>query len=193
MVTSKPTNTEVPAFRTITNPVSNDKVVFLETSRESNGRHTLLEITLAAKGGSFLRCYENFSEELLCLEGELSVQIGNRTSQLMPGHSATASARRKHRFFNHTSEPCRFQCRITPGCPGIEQSLQITYGLIRAGKANAHGVPRNLFERSYLMMISGTCLPGWMAALQPVLPWLAKQAIHNGRAADLQRRYFTVW
>lgn len=179
--------------RTIVNPISGNEVIFLETCRETDGHHTALQIRLAARSSSSPRCHENSSQELRCLEGELQVHIGNKVTRLLAGETATVPARRKHRFVNHTPVPCHFQCWIMPGFPGFEQFLQITYGLARAGKTTRRGIPRNLFELSYLLMISGTCLPGWLAALQPMLPWLGKRAIHNGMAAELQRRYFTIW
>jgi quercetin dioxygenase-like cupin family protein len=181
------------ASRTIINPILKDEVVFLETSHESNGRHTLVEVTLSASGGNPLHFHEGFSEEFTCLEGELSIQLDDQTIRLQPGESATAPALSKHRFFNQSKESCRFQCRITPGCPGFEQTLQITYGLARDGQSNAQGMPKSLYALGYTVMISGTCLTGTMSVLQPVLNWLGRQAIKKGIAAELQRRYITIW
>lgn len=189
-VLSRPAST---ATRTITNPVLKDEVIFLETSRESNNYHTLVDVLLSAGGGNPLHYHEDFSEEFICLEGELSIQLGNQIIRLKPGDSAIAPARSKHRFFNQSNEPCRFQCRITPGFPGFEQSLQIAYGLVRDGKSTAQGIPKNLFELGYTTMISGTYLTGSMAIFQPLLNWLGRQALKNGVAADLQRRYLTIW
>lgn len=181
------------ALRTITNPILHDEVVFLETSRETNGRYTLVEVSLAAGGGNPLHYHEDFAEAFTCVEGELSLQVDQQIIRLQPGESATAPAKSKHRFFNQTNKPCRFLCRIEPGCPGFEQFLQLTYGLARDGKANAQSAPKNPYELGYLIMISGTYLTGWMSLLQPLLRWLGKRAIQKGIAADLQRRYLTIW
>lgn len=179
--------------RTIINPVLKDEVIFLETSRESNGAQTLVEVTLAAGGGNPLHYHEDFSEEFTCLEGELSIQLGQQIIRLKPGESATAPAFSKHRFFNQIQQPCRFRCRIAPGCPGFEQTLQIMYGLARDGQSNAHGIPKSPYALGYTVMIGGTYMTGWMALLQPVLHWLGRQAVRKGIAAELQRRYLTVW
>ncbi|GAB3507648.1 hypothetical protein GCM10027341_42550 [Spirosoma knui] len=179
--------------RTIINPILKDEVVFLETSRESNDYHTLVEVTLSAGGGNPLHYHDDFAEEFTCLEGELSLQVGNQILRLNPGESATAPIGSKHRFFNQSSQSCRFQCRIAPGCPGFEQTLQITYGLARDGQSNAQGMPKSLYALGYTVMISGTYLTGWMAVMQPLLNWLGRQAIKKGIAAELQRRYCTIW
>ncbi|MBD2699800.1 cupin domain-containing protein [Spirosoma sp. BT702] len=193
MQTTKTTATASAKSRTITNPVLKDEVIFLETSRESNGYHTLVEVTLAAGGENPLHYHEDFSEEFTCLEGELSIQVGNEIIRLQPGESATASAYSKHRFFNQSKHSCRFQCRIAPGCPGFEQTLQIMYGLARDGQTNAQGAPKSIYALGYTVMISGTYMTGWMAILQPMLHWFGRQALKKGIAAELQRRYLTIW
>ncbi len=179
--------------RTVINPIMKDEVTFLETSRESGGRHTLVGVRLAPGGGVDLHYHNDFAEEFICLEGELSIQLGDQIHRLSPGESATAPARVKHRFFNQSEQSCRFQCRIAPGFAGFEQSIQIAYGLVRDGKTTTQGIPKHPFALGYVVMISGTYLTGWMAALQPLMNWLGQQAIKRGIAAELQRRYMTIW
>lgn len=193
MQTATPPRSALTASRTITNPLLKDEVTFLETSRESDGRHTLVNVLLSAGGGNPLHYHDAFTEEFVCQEGELSIQLGHQIIRLKPGESAVAPARSRHRFFNSSDQPCRFQCRIVPGFPGFEQSLQIAYGLARDGKTTAQGTPKNPFELGYLALISGTCLTGAIGLLQPLLSWLGRQAIRRGLAAELQRRYLTAW
>lgn len=193
MTTATTTVPKNLASRTVTNPIYNDAVTFLETNRESNGYHTLVEVVLAPKSGNPLHFHKDFSEEFTCVEGELSIQLGKEIIRLKPGETAVAPALSHHRFFNQTDKPCKFRCRIAPGCLGFEQMIQIGYGLARDGKVNAQGMPKNPFEMGYLMTVSGTCLIGWMSVLQPLLSWLGRQAVKKGIAADLQRRYMTIW
>ena len=181
-----------PASRTITNPILKDEVTFLETSHESNGRHSLVEVLLSPGGGNPVHYHNDFSEEFVCLEGELSIQLNKQIIRLKPGESATAPVHTPHRFFNQSSRPCRFQCRITPGFPGFEQFLQIVYGLAHDGKVSAQAMPKNPYELGYLILISGTYMTGLMAVVQPVLTWLGGRAIKKGIGADLQRRYITI-
>ncbi|MEZ0612028.1 cupin domain-containing protein [Fibrella sp. WM1] len=192
MQTTKAPATASVNSRTITNPILKDEVVFLETSRESNGYYTLVEVSLAAGGGNPLHYHDAFSEEFTCLEGELSIQVGDHVVRLKPGESATAPAHSKHRFFNQSNQACRFQCRISPSCPGFEQTLQIMYGLARDGQTNGQGMPKSMYALGYTVLISGTYLTGWMSVMQPLLHWFGKQAIKKGIAADLQRRYVTI-
>ena len=189
--TTRSTRASIKA-RTIVNPVQQDEVTFLETSRESNHSQTLVEVLLAPGGGNPLHYHETFSEEFTCLEGVLSLEVDGRIIHLQPGESATAVIGSKHRFFNESGQPCRFRCRIAPGCPGFEQVLQIGYGLARDGKANTQGAPKSPYALGYMILASDTCLTGWMAVMQPLLRWLGRQAIKKGIVADWQRRYVTI-
>ena len=182
----------LPLRRTITNPILKDEVTFLETSRESKGRHSLVEVLLVPGGGTPLHYHRDFSEEFICLEGELSIQLDKQILRLKPGESATAPVKSLHRFFNQSTQPCRFECRITPGFPGFEEFLQIVYGLAQDGKVSAQAMPKNPFELGYVILISGTYMTGLMAVFQPVLSWLGRQAIKKGIGAELQRRYITI-
>ena len=178
--------------RTITNPILKDKVTFLETSQESNGRHSLVEVFLSPGGGNPVHYHRDFSEEFVCLEGELSIQLDKQIIRLEPGESATVPVNRPHRFFNQSLQPCRFECRITPGFPGFEQFLQIVYGLAHDGQVNGQAMPKNPFALGYVILISGTYMTGLMAVLQPLLTWLGHQAIKKGLSNELQHRYITI-
>lgn len=179
--------------RTITNPLLKDEVVFLETSRETGGRHTLVEVSLAAGAGNPLHYHDSFAETFTCVSGELSIELNGQIIRLSPGQTATAPARSKHRFFNQSHAECRFQCQIAPGCPGFEQTLQITYGMARDGKTNKQGVPQSPMILGYMFLISGTRLTGIMSLVEPLLRWLGRRAIAKGIAAELQQQYITIW
>ncbi|GAB3926347.1 cupin domain-containing protein [Larkinella terrae] len=190
---TKPPRAGPIAPRTITNPILKEATIFLEISRESGGCHTLVDVLLSPGAGNPMHYHDDFSEEFTCLEGELSIQFEKQVIRLQPGESVLAPAQSKHRFFNQSGTFCRFQCRFTPGFPGFEQALQISYGLARDGKTTARGMPKNPYAIGYLVLISRTYLTGGIALFQPLLTWLGRRAIKNGVAAELQRRYLTVW
>lgn len=187
-----PVSAASPTPRTITNPILKDEVTFLQTSQETSGRYSLVEVLLAPAGGNPLHYHREFSEEFVCLEGELSVELEKQIIRLKPGESAMVAVGKPHRFFNQSDQPCRFECRITPGFPGFEQFLQIVYGLAHDRQVNGQAMPKNPFALGYVLLISGTYMSGLMAALQPVLSWLGRQAIKRGLGDALQQRYITI-
>jgi mannose-6-phosphate isomerase-like protein (cupin superfamily) len=175
--------------RTIYNPVQRDTVEFLETSAETNGRHTRVAVTLAPGGGVALHYHKTYAEHFACLEGVLSVQIAQETVHLQPGQQATAAAGVIHRFFNATTAECRFECLIAPGRPGFEQVLQIGYGLARDGKTDKSGRPKSLVITAWLLLVSEMQLPGWYTLLERGLLWLARRRATQRVGQELIARY----
>ena len=56
--------------RTFVNPAINDAATFMETSSETNGAYTLVEITLGKSDGPPLHYHKTFSEKF---EGNKSI------------------------------------------------------------------------------------------------------------------------
>lgn len=180
------------ASRTIYNPIQKDYVTFLETTEETNGKHTLVEVILAAGGGNGIHYHKTYEERFECVEGELKVQVGKAIYTLYPGDVITAKPYDLHRFFNESSESCRFTVTVTPGCRGFEESLQIAYGLARDGKCTKKGVPSTLDHLAILLMLSESNLPGWQSILEKVLHWVGKKADKKGVKAELRKQYVTI-
>lgn len=176
--------------RTIYNPVQKDRVTFIETVSETRGKHTLVEVELAARGGVGLHYHKTYSETFQCLEGELKVQLDKEivtlTSNDLP---ATASPGVLHRFFNTSTASCRFRVTISPGCKGFEESLQIAYGLARDGKTNNKGLPKQLSHVALLLLLSESKLTGWRAVLEKGLLWVGKRAERKGLTQKLRDEY----
>lgn len=186
-------NTQRSGSRTIHHPVINDHVTFVRTARESGFNHTWVEVILAPGRGVHLHYHQGHDETFMCLEGQLSLQVGVKELTLKPGQYASVIAGRPHRFFNNTSQPCRFKCVISPGSPAFEQTLQIVYGLANDGKCSPEtGAPGNWLIRAYTYALAGSKLAGPMAVLNPVIQWLYHRAVSTGIAARLQQQYVKI-
>lgn len=179
--------------RTIHNPVIQDWLTFLETSGESGGHRSLLEIELAPGGGNGLHIHRGFAERFEVLEGELGVQLGRGRHRLHPGQSLLAPAGVPHRFFNATAAPARFRVELTPGHDGFEKALRIAYGLAADGLADARGMPRRLAHLALLVEMGDTAVAGPAALLMPLFRWVARRARARGVEAELLRRYCVPW
>ena len=175
--------------RRIYSPVQKDAAIFLETSEESGGRRTLVEVELAPGGGNESHKHLSFSERFVCVEGELTVRVDGLLHVLHPGDEATAEAGAIHAFANETEDPVRFQVELAPGHRGFEQALQIGYGLARDGLTNDKGIPKNLTQLAVLMELSETRVVGPIRALAPVLKLLARWGRRRGADAALAGRY----
>ncbi len=65
--------------RTVTNPISGEKVTFICTAAETKGLKSVIEIELQPKGEGLPPHYHKaYSETFRILEGEVSLQIGEK-------------------------------------------------------------------------------------------------------------------
>jgi len=178
--------------RTIYNPIQKDYVTFLETSKETNGKHTLVDVVMAAGGGNGAHYHKTYAERFECLEGELKVQVGKTVHTLYPGDIIVAKPLDLHRFFNDSKEPCRFKVTISPGCKGFEETLQIAYGLVRDGRTNKKGMPAKLDHLAVILTLSESNLPGWQSILEKGLRWIGKRAEKKGVVEELRKQYVMI-
>lgn len=175
--------------RRIYSPVQKDAATFLETSAATNGRRTLLEIELAPGGGNSLHYHTTFVERFEVLEGELHLQLGKTIQTLHPTQAAVVPINTLHRFFNPTNQMTRFLVEFQPGHTGMEQILQIVYGLAADGKTNQRGIPTNLYHLAVILTLGDTGITGPLGLLRPVFGLLAARARKLGIEQELIQRY----
>lgn len=175
--------------RRIYNPAQKDFVTFLQTSEETGGKFTLVEVELAPKGGVGIHYHKTYSEKFDCVEGQLKVQAGRRTYTLGPGETVIAQPFVNHRFFNTSGSTVKFRVELRPGSRGFEQSLQVGYGLARDGQTNSKGFPKSSLALAWLFEISESNLPGWRSIFEFILRRQAVKARRIGLDKQLIEKY----
>ena len=175
--------------RRIYSPVQKDAAIFVETSEESGGRHSLFEIELAAGGGNNAHCHLTYAERFVAVEGELTVYVDGLEHALKPGDEAVAAPGVLHNFANDTDELVRFRVELTPGHRGFEQALQIGYGLAEDGLTNDKGIPKKLVHAAVLMDMGEMRVAGPIRLLVPLFKVLARWGRRRGVDAALVERY----
>ncbi len=175
--------------RRIYNPIQKDYATFLETSEETDGEHTLIEIELAPGGGNQPHYHLTYDEHFEVLEGALEVQLGTASRTLRPGEKAVAYKTVVHSFRNPTDEPATFLVELRPGHAGFEKALKVAYGLAADGLAAANGAPKNPYQLALAFEWGEGRLPGVFAILEPVFRLLAKRARRKGIDKELEARY----
>jgi len=175
--------------RRIYNPVQKDYVTFIETSGDTNGARTVVEVELAPGGGVGLHFHKTYIEKFEVAEGELKVQLGKTVHALCAGQSATAEREVHHRFFSESKDVCKFRVTLEPASRGFEESLQIGYGLARDGKCNSKGMPKDPLTLAWLFSISESNLPGWRSVFEFLLRAQAKKALKKGIDKELREKY----
>ncbi|MBD0258840.1 MAG: cupin domain-containing protein [Cytophagales bacterium] len=191
MITMQPsTQPDRPVHRKVyENPTIGDKAVFLQTSAETGGAYTLLEIELAAGGGNPLHAHRTYTETFIPVEGELEVQLGKERKLLRPGETCTVPLRAVHCFRNPSDKPIRFRVKLVPGNEGFEYSVMIAYGLAKDGLTNREGMPKNLAYAAVLLHFFDPEPTGMLRLMMPFLRWKARQARKRGVEQELIDRY----
>ena len=175
--------------RRIYNPIQKDYATFLETSEETGGERTLIEIEAAPGGGTPPHYHLTYAEHFEVLEGTLEVMVGGQTRVLAAGEKAVAPKGTLHRFHNATDEPVRFLVTLRPGHGGFEKSLKVAYGLAADGLSNSGGLPKNLYHAALLFEWAEGRMPGIFAVAEPLFRILAMRARRKGINRELESRY----
>lgn len=184
---------ETLTARSIENPIIKDRVTFLETAAETDGKYTAMLLELAPKGYNELHTHKSFDEVFTVREGRLGVQLFNDRFILEPGESVRVKAGDAHCFFNPSNtEKVVAHVLLDTASPGMEISLQVAYGLARDGRTNRKGIPWNPFHLAMLLHWSDTHLPKFIRFLEPVFRWLQQHAVRKGIDQELIRQYVTI-
>ena len=170
-------------------PLQKDYATFLETSEESGGEHTLIEIEVAPGGGNEPHYHKTYEEHFEVIEGSLEVLVGRETRVLRPGERAVAGRNVLHRFRNPTGSHTRFLVELRPGHAGFEKAIKAGYGLAADGLTGPTGVPKNIYHLAVLLGWSEMRVPGIFTLAEPLFRLLAVRARRKGIDADLEARY----
>jgi quercetin dioxygenase-like cupin family protein len=131
----------IRAGDTLWNPISGERIHFIETSRETNGERVLIEVTVEA--GGFVpaaHVHPGQSERFDVLDGVLSMKVGRRKLELSAGESAVVEPGVAHRFWNKGDGVVRFRTEVRPALQ-FEQLLETMCALAADGKTNRKGMP----------------------------------------------------
>lgn len=177
--------------RAIQNPVTGQRVVFVETARESGGARTVLDVDTAPGGGVLTHRHADHEEWIDVLDGEIEVTIGGVARRAGAGERIVIEADAVHSWRNPTADRLlRFRGTMTPGHPGFEAVLQVSFGLGRDGRLRPGGIPRSFADLAVLTDWDPSLLAvGPRRLLGPLLRWWARRARERGYAAELLRHY----
>lgn len=148
-----------------------------------------LEMSVAPGTGTPAHAHHQFAETFTVLDGELTVTVSDQTLVLRTGDSATVQPGQSHGFQNKTANVCHIRVKLEPGNARFEEAMLVYYGLMRDGLASRSGTPKRIGDLALFLHLSDSNMVGAGRIVQPVVNWLAQQAIRRGRLAELRNRY----
>jgi len=134
----------IHAGDTIENPVTGERIVFLETSWETNGEAVVFETFVQPDGFvAAAHVHPKQEERFEVLSGTLGLRMGGQEIAAAPGETVTIPAGTPHRFWNAGEDEVRFRCEVRPALQ-FEQLVETMFALAVAGKTNRKGMPNPL-------------------------------------------------
>jgi mannose-6-phosphate isomerase-like protein (cupin superfamily) len=165
----------VGAGRRYYHPLQKDYATFLETSEETGGDRTLIEVEVAPGGENDTHFHKTYEKHFEVIEGSLEVLVAGKNVL--------------HRFRNPTDTPTRFLVELRPGHAGFEKALKAGYGLAADGLTGSNGAPKNPYHLAVLLEWSEIRMPGIFTVAEPLFRLLAKRARRKGIDARLENLY----
>ena len=134
----------IRAGDSIVNPVTGERLVFLETSAETDGEYVRFETYVEPDGFVASAHVHPFqSERFEVASGLLSVKAGKETLDLGPGEVTVIEPGTAHKFWNAGEDTVRFTCTVRPALQ-FESLIETMFGLAADGKTNRKGMPNPL-------------------------------------------------
>jgi quercetin dioxygenase-like cupin family protein len=128
----------------IENPVTGERLVFHETSAETNGERVVFE-TIVQPGGFVAAAHLHpfQTERFEVLAGTVGMRRGKEKAEYRAGDVIVVESGTPHKFWNAGDDEARFVCTVTPAL-GFERLIATMYSLAAAGKTNRKGMPNPL-------------------------------------------------
>ena len=158
----------------LVNEVTGETIEFVETSAETRGEYTLIEVEVAPGGGvPMAHVHPYQSETFEVIAGELSMKAGRDTVVAQAGDVVTVAPGQVHKFWNATAYPARFRCTVAPS-RDFERFIETMFALAADGKLNRRGMPSPL----RLAAIANGAFDDSRAPYIPA--WLQKAGLASG-------------
>jgi len=151
------------------NPVSGEKITFLQTAADTDGALLEFELELTADGhvpGAHV--HPEQEERFHVLEGEMTFRLGARKIVAGPGETVIVPAGRVHKFANKSGAPVKARVEVVPALD-MEHLLETTVELALEGNVTRSGMPKPLhlalFVARFRREVKAPFPPAWVVRI----------------------------
>lgn len=180
------------AGQTIENPVSGERITFIQTSADTDGELLEVELELAADGAvPGAHIHPEQEERFEVIEGTMTFRMGLKKIVAGPGDVVTVPAGRVHAFKNAGDDTAKVRVQVRPALQ-MEQLFETTVALAEDGRTTGKGMPKPLdlalFVREYRREVKAPFPPAPVVrAMLAPLAWMATRKGHGERYAPATR------
>jgi mannose-6-phosphate isomerase-like protein (cupin superfamily) len=157
------------AGQTVENPVTGERIVFRQTSADTNGELVAIDLALPPGGHvPGLHVHPKQEERFEVTAGTMKFRYGMRTIVAGPGETVVVPAGKIHNFANAGDEPSQCRVEIRPALK-MEQLFETTVRLAEEGRTNSKGMPKPLdlalFVEEFKDEVEAPFPPAWFVRL----------------------------
>lgn len=146
--------------KTITNKITGEKITWVETSADTNGKYILFEFDVAPKGYVPVRhIHPSQNEHFEILSGSLRLELNGETKHLSASDKIIVPKGQPHQWWNDSPDTTvKMKIKFEPALK-TEIFFEQFFGLANDGKTKADGSPKFLqvmaMSNAYEIYISG--------------------------------------
>ena len=150
--------------KTISNKITGEKITWIETSADTNGKHILFEFEVAPKGCVPVRhIHPSQNEHFEIVSGSLRLELNGETKQLNASDKIVIPKGQPHQWWNDSTDTAvKMKVKFEPALK-TEIFFEQFFGLANDGKTKADGSPKFLqimaMTNEYDIYISGPPVP----------------------------------
>jgi quercetin dioxygenase-like cupin family protein len=170
------------AGQVIDNPVSGERIRFVQTAADTNGELLELDLELTPDGhvpGKHV--HPEQEERFEVTSGRMKFTMGRKKIVAEPGDVVVVPAGTPHAFVNAGDGPASARVQVRPALR-MENLLETAVALAEAGRTTRKGMPKPLalalFTREFRREVQAAFPPVWVqrASLAP-LAWMARRPL----------------
>ena len=156
----------IRAGDSVVNAVTGERLVFHETSHETDGEYCRFD-TYVEPGGAVAAAHVHpyQTERFEVLSGTLAVKAGRDRHELSAGETVVIERGTPHMFWNAGDDTLCFRAEVRPALQ-FESLIETMFGLATAGKTNKKGLPNPLrlavIANHHFDVVRLAGVPGWM-------------------------------
>lgn len=125
----------------ISNPISGQRIRFLQTREDTDGRLLEMESHFAPNSVEPVPHYHPFQDEFFVVEeGSISIRVNRQVKVLNKGEQFHIPAKTVHSTWNHSGKNAMVNWKVQPAME-TEYFLETGMGLATEGKVNEKGMP----------------------------------------------------
>jgi quercetin dioxygenase-like cupin family protein len=152
--------------QTLVNPVTGERMTFLETAAENDGERVVIELR-ADPGGAVAAAHVHPSqwETFSVVSGTLGTKVAGRKAEFGPGQTLGVAPGVAHTWWNAGDDELVFRCEVRPALQ-FESLIETMFSLAADGKTNKNGMPNPfrlaVIANAHFDTVQLPVIPAWM-------------------------------